>query len=840
MRGEGKVRRQRSDIVAVAALCTLIVLFLLPGFALQQPLLEGDGLHQGFPRQIAVARIVQRGELPLWNPHTFAGARPFHSDLFGLAYYVPLYPLYLLADTDDPTQCLVMLGIVPLLIHVLWAALGGYAFGRIALRLHAAGGFVVGLAYSLSPHMTTPGLGAGEVCLWSYLPWCLLGLVRFLQTRTLRWWAFGVAMHALLNLVGHTALHRVYLVMGATVVAASALQLGQRRTGARVVRSTMGLLGCGGMILAAIALTAGQWAGLFEGALSAAERTALTHEAASAIRGESSLPPAGLLALLVPNVLGIVDFHGWGVALEERTTVISVIRGGLSICTAALLATGIRPARWGGSDRDVTQRHWTWISLAGLVVGLFVVMGRFTPVFRWLCTVVWPLRFPHAVYYRFAVHWFLALLAGIGVSSLLERPVPHRVVRPWQGAAACAAVAVGGIGWQLLRTTVLDSQSMPAWRSLGVMGEWGWFLGGPVLYLVVAACILVGGLAVLKPQRRAGLLTAGIAFEVLLFAWPLRYRGIAQFQVRKAPDYRTRILFKRCVRPEECPDFDFSPEFRERIREGGMRWSAEISVRDNLAWALGNRALMGYDNKALMPRYARVLGHFTRGGIFERFVTRFPVALYRNMNVGYLLVRRPAGIRDLQPVRRTSSLQLYRLPDPLPFLYAQDRVVPVDEEGQFSRLCDSDLCLAAFVDAESPGPPHLSPVPVERRAAMEEHARFQRLQETNRILALDLTRANRKRIELNVETPCMLVIAECWHAGWRARVDGTARPVQRVNYLQQGVWLEPGHHVVELRFCPDSVTAGAWIGAGTAAVLLVLLAVARQRRRRRTAGTMPS
>ena len=59
----------------------------------------------------------------------------------------------------------------------------------------------------------------------------------------------------------------------------------------------------------------------------------------------------------------------------------------------------------------------------------------------------------------------------------------------------------------------------------------------------------------------------------------------------------------------------------------------------------------------------------------------------------------------------------------------------------------------------------------------------------------------------------MLIIAECWHPDWIAVIDGQTQKVFRVNYLQQGIWLEPGRHTVEMRFFPRSLIYGTVVSA---------------------------
>ncbi len=68
----------------------------------------------------------------------------------------------------------------------------------------------------------------------------------------------------------------------------------------------------------------------------------------------------------------------------------------------------------------------------------------------------------------------------------------------------------------------------------------------------------------------------------------------------------------------------------------------------------------------------------------------------------------------------------------------------------------------------------------------------------------------------------LLVVAESFHAGWQAEVDGSPSPVQRVNGDFLGCHIEPGQHDVRLSFKPRSLLWGRRLSlAGLLAVGLV-------------------
>ena len=67
---------------------------------------------------------------------------------------------------------------------------------------------------------------------------------------------------------------------------------------------------------------------------------------------------------------------------------------------------------------------------------------------------------------------------------------------------------------------------------------------------------------------------------------------------------------------------------------------------------------------------------------------------------------------------------------------------------------------------------------------------------------------DRIKVEARSSAMGMLVLSEIWYPGWRATVDGQARPVERVASLLRGVQLDSGVHRVVLTYDPASVRWG--------------------------------
>ena len=81
------------------------------------------------------------------------------------------------------------------------------------------------------------------------------------------------------------------------------------------------------------------------------------------------------------------------------------------------------------------------------------------------------------------------------------------------------------------------------------------------------------------------------------------------------------------------------------------------------------------------------------------------------------------------------------------------------------------------------------------------------------------------RLELEVEMACrgMLVVADTWFPGWKARLDGREAAIHEVYGFARGIVVPAGRHRLEMRYRPWSVTLG---GALSACGCLAALALA--------------
>jgi uncharacterized membrane protein YfhO len=66
-------------------------------------------------------------------------------------------------------------------------------------------------------------------------------------------------------------------------------------------------------------------------------------------------------------------------------------------------------------------------------------------------------------------------------------------------------------------------------------------------------------------------------------------------------------------------------------------------------------------------------------------------------------------------------------------------------------------------------------------------------------------------IQTQSSTAAFLVLSDAFYPGWQATIDGKPTPIYQTNYIQRGLSVPAGEHLVEYRFEPLSLRYGAGI-----------------------------
>jgi len=748
------------------------------------------------PRLAAISRAAGRGFLALADVHAFAGARPVY--LGTAAHYYPLrLLLYPFVDGDDLVDVAAKLIVGPYGLHLLWAALGTYGCLRRAAGIAPVAAFAAAIAYALSSTLLELGF-LPQAMTYSYLPWIVWAATVFVRTGRARAWALGALLLGAMNLVAHAdTAFRAWFVVGFEGVLVMILVDEARGAWLRRVGglAAMGLTGLG----VAGVVAAGMYSGVsWIGAPN------LTCEQIADFAPGSSLPPSGIVGLLFPFYLS-----------QPGGSV--VLGGGMVLAYSVLLAG---TSLFSGS-RPSTERDCARIGIATLLFGIFVMLGKNTPVFGVLCrTVPGFFSFPHPVGWEILVSWGLAVSCGVGVSRLSSASRGARV--------AAVLVIIGG--------AVAGATLRPAIPTF----DWDRGLVSLTLYVTLAglSLLLVG---VVRPSQRGGLLVAALLVEALLT--PLSYLVLE-------PDLDVDPREPRNWTLGTDPYAELRPRLRALLADDQYRFAGVQSFADNQAWNVDARALLGQQAIATDPRFTAVTQRFATGHPYNLCMLRLPRFL-ANMNTGYVIGFRLGDessdpswfhreiyqaqlqhyLDNLPLVARTQRFEIRAVPDPLPRAYAQERVLVAKPQEQMDELVDGDLRQAVFVDRSVVERLGIDPAAPGRLPDIRKA--FGDVQQRNRVWSFDRSDPNRLRLRVEFEQAAMLVINQVNPPGWRAWVDAREVELFDVNYLQQGVWLERGQHEVVLRFQPARIPYGLAVSA--ASLLLVAWVLYRDRRRPGTA-----
>ncbi len=127
----------------------------------------------------------------------------------------------------------------------------------------------------------------------------------------------------------------------------------------------------------------------------------------------------------------------------------------------------------------------------------------------------------------------------------------------------------------------------------------------------------------------------------------------------------------------------------------------------------------------------------------------------------------------------------------------------------WSRGASQSLEPAADIASISPDTTALSEVPLALPASRPGRA------------ALTAERPGRLEVEVECPATQLLVVAESYHPGWRATLDGRPCEVYRLNGDFLGCLVEPGKHWIVLDFQPDSLWRG-WLTSWLAVAMISL------------------
>ncbi|HEV8071355.1 MAG TPA: hypothetical protein VGP76_26815 [Planctomycetaceae bacterium] len=489
--------------------------------------------------------------------------------------------------------------------------------------------------------------------------------------------------------------------------------------------------------------------------------------------GFEERPPQGLEALpaiLRPDVYGGQTRANW-----TRTIRAGFIESSSSAYAGLLAALWLAPLAW--SHARLRSQTVFWMLLVLVTLGWTLNVPGIVDVLRSR-----PLRPLVSLSYNrwvFATSEATLILAAIGLDSLRTGSPRFR----WWWAAPIFATAVF-LGWCIYRLFSVT-------RKLDEQGFANYFLLGAALALIT----LVAWVMTFRTGPRSKwvrIVAIGLLpLELFGFAWDERRQADRKLYFPRLP-----ILDRLAALPP------------------GRIWGVGC-LPPNLNHMCGLEDIRGYDGvdprnfirlfelacdkeRTFYYSYARTLMAVPGGNVVDHVLKLHPVADL--LNVRYLIFRE-APRSDLPILLQQDDYWIMENRSALPRAYVPlaARLVKSDDEA-ISRMTGFDF---------DPRKTVLMTDDLELPQTMRGTA------------SVRYETPTRTHLDIDMQTPGMVLLSDRWDPGWRAELDGAHCPIYRVDLALRGFRVPAGKHSIVCTYDPASIRKGFAITAAGCAVFLL-------------------
>jgi hypothetical protein len=483
-----------------------------------------------------------------------------------------------------------------------------------------------------------------------------------------------------------------------------------------------------------------------------------------------SLPPAGLVGLVVPGLFGR-GAGSWSPWLRVEVGYVGVLTLALAAVGAALKRKLERPG------------ERTFLAIA-TVAAFLLAFGGYSALHGWLYRFVplfGQLRAPARTV--ILADFALAILAGLGLDALMSPLARYAraVLQTLSRSIGWIAVGLAGIGlpvsYFMISLSAYDAGL--AHRFSSVMNSV--MLG--VILLVASSLVLAARRGRWTNPARVG------AVAVVVLAVDLVVLGSSVDVEKNDPTvgYNHPAVVEFLRRDGDPFRIDSEPAPAWQPDAGAMHAIADIR---------------GIFNPLGLAAYNTYLGGMGPRGS----------ALYNFLNVKYVLAEKGKAPGDTSFVLAFDGdpqIDVYRNTAALPRAMLIYKSIPVTSGEQ------------AWAAIHQPGFEPSREVVVEGGPVLNGTP-------SGGALTIQRLDANDIVLDTTTSAPAYVVLSEVYYPGWRAEVDGRAAKILPANFTFRAVYLEPGTHRVRMFFQLASWTLGLAISAVTWCALLSVI-VSRRR-----------
>ncbi len=772
-----------------------------------------------------IVESLQERQLPLWNPHLFAGV-PFlaagqHSALYpfsALFYVLPLSRAY---------------GVFTVL--QLWlAGVFAYLFAR-TLRLRHASALIAGITYQLSAFFLVSVVFTMIVAAAAWLPLLLTIIERVVRKQEekgtgpfvpILYIAAGAVALGMVVLAGHPEI-LVYTLMVMALYALVRLLLLRKQ-----VRAWRPAVRIGAwlalMVVLGLGLGSVQLFPLLELVTKSFREGSVTYQDVVGW----AYPLRQIVTFLVPDFFGNPATHGYWDLVTRQWVPADRLFWGIKNYVEAGSYVGILPLVLAvlavlGTRKTSPNRRYVWI-FAGLgLISLLLVFG--TPLYALLYYGLPGVKQLHSPFrWVWPYTLSMAVLAGFGAEALANGKSRLRSVLGW-GALAAGGVVVGA----LLAILAAPARFLPLVdRFMAALPETHWVFGSQQAFLsyewpevlVFGLVLLASGIVLLLASRRGA---------------PFVGTRISMAQLVAVVVVAVDLLvFGSGFNPAADPKWlEFRPpalEWLQQQVDSERPWRLTTyqvpgdtkTLNANIPWLAGLEDIRGYDS--IIPRqYVELMACIEPQGElpYNRIAPVYDAAhlsspLLDLLNVRYVVTEGEIANADYRLVYN-GEVRIYENTDVLPRAFAVIAEHDILRGGTAVDLCTLDPRTTVLLDQATLPNPDYPQVAV-----------------SGTIQPATIVSYTPNEVVVEVEMPQegWLVLTDSYFPGWKAyrseppaaAQEGAEDPeeselaIARADENFRAVYLDAGSHQVRFKYTPMSAKLGLY-GSFMACVVLFLL-----------------
>ncbi|MBI5657659.1 MAG: hypothetical protein HZC44_12915 [Geobacter sp.] len=794
------MNERKKDLLAVAALLVLLILFFAPILFTDKVIRAPDIINEFYWGVVDIYNGGLAKALSInlssagWDIYTNSGQT---AEGGGASQQFLLHLKLLFALVPPPMSvswCIVL--------HLFFGAAGIYAYCRLIGTSRAAA-FLGGLVFAVAPENASL-INAGHVmkiATISYAPWAFYFFEKGFRTR--RAFFFLMTGLTLAFQFFNTHWQIAYYTCLAIAVYALIRLVAQLRRKEETPGALTRLVGLNLLVLVFFLTTVS--IALFPLANWSKDTNRGAYSGANAGKGglereeamSWSLPPEEVAAFAIPGLFGLSRQEG-----GENPTNIRAYYWGRMNFTQTVSYMGLLPWLLLPLPLLFRRDRYTWIALVAVVGGIVFSMGKYTPVYNFLFDY-----FPGINRFRVPKMMLFVSVMGLGVLAaraldclrdpdLRRTPAFRRYV--WGIAAVplllltlVAAEAIGRSHWIAMFRELLAQPTRFEQGDFLVAQRWD----NLVMETGIAAGVALLCCAAIAAFYR-GLLSARILLLVLA--------GLFLMDVWRVDDkFMFTIKVPEHVRGVRTPVIEFLSSMPKEYRVLPMDGS------DPMQFVSNKIPVMFTSNAVQQRRWQEFLDAFA-----------FNSAMPDLINLKYLIYD-PAKYQAEKGSLGERFAPVYQSPDGrqvvlenrnvLPKAWLVPSVVEVADPNQLLAMMQSpvfDPRRMALVES-----PPLLPMPPPAQAMQFSPGTVQ------------LTGYAGDHITLTVSNgaSALLVLGEKYYRGWKATDNGQQVEIVPVDHVLRGVYLPPGDHRLEFFFDPWPFKVGKYLTLSSFAIFIAFL-----------------